>query len=66
MRVLKPGGELDLAAESLRIYSGCKIRKQDFNNDFSSECDLLGEKYSGHPAAAELTLNDVGVTKGSL
>ena len=60
MRMLQPRGELDLALEPLDRHARRELRRQQLDDDLSSERELRGHEDPRHPAAAELPLDGVG------
>ena len=61
MRVLEPGGELDLALEPLGAEGGGELGEEDLEGDRAVVPEVLGQVDDGHAAAAELTLERVAV-----
>ena len=66
MRVLQPGGELDLALEPLDVDRGAELGRQHLDDDLAAEPGLLGEEDAAHAAAAQLPQDAVGVAEGGL
>ena len=66
VRVLKSGGELDLALEALDVYGRARLRGQDLDDNLPAEPGLLGEEDTAHPAAAQLLQDAVGAAEGGL
>jgi len=62
--VLEPGGELDLAEESIRTEGSRELWAKQLERDRPIVPQVLGEPDGTHAAAAELTLEEVAVTQG--
>jgi hypothetical protein len=60
MRVLKPCGELDLAAETICVESGCEIGREDFDHYLAVELGVCRDEDARHASAAELAVDTVG------
>ena len=52
--VLQVGGGLDFLEEPLGPDQGRELGKQDLDGDFAIVAGIVGEKYRGHAAAAQL------------
>src|SRR4029079_15262942 len=55
VRMLEPGGELDLAAESLDVDSRAEVRRQNLDDDVAPERVLPGDEHPRHSSGRELT-----------
>jgi hypothetical protein len=64
MRVLQPGGELDLALEPIGAEGDGHRRQEDLEGDGSLVLEVPGEIDRGHPAPAELALDEVAIGQG--
>ena len=53
------GGELDLAEEPVGADGGREVGAEDFQGDLAVVAEVLGQEHDGHPALAELALEDV-------
>ena len=63
MRVLEPGGELDLALEAVDAHAGGELGRQHLDDDLAAERGARREEDARHAAAAELALDGVCVTE---
>jgi hypothetical protein len=63
MRVLQPGGELDLALEPPGARPGCVLRQEDLEGDRTVVAKVAREVDDSHAAAADLALDGVAVGK---
>ena len=64
VRVLEPGGEVDLALEALGAERGGELGEQDLEGDRAVVAEVVGQVDDGHAAAAELALERVAVGEG--
>jgi len=64
--MLEARGELDLAAEPLRIDPGGELGGEDLDDDAPMEPALLCDEDATHPTTAELSLEMVRVTERDL
>jgi hypothetical protein len=53
--VVEAAGESDLALESFAVDADGEIGGEDFDDDAAVAINIVGDEYSGHSAAAELT-----------
>jgi hypothetical protein len=65
VRMLQPGGELDLALEPLGTQRVGEIGVQDLKRDRPVVPEILREEDRGHPAPAELTLDPVAIRQAA-
>src|SRR6266545_185799 len=63
VRVLKLRSDLNLPSETLEVYRGSKIRRENLDHNLPLESSVLGDEHSRHPTAAELTRESVGSAK---
>ncbi len=66
MRMLKLGGELNLAAEALDVDAGGELGQEDLYHHPPAEGPLLGHEHARHASAAQLPLELVGLAEGEL
>ncbi len=59
VRVLQPGGDLDLAEEPVAADGDGELRPQHLHRDFAVVLEVFGQIDRGHPPAAELALQRV-------
>jgi hypothetical protein len=59
VRVLKPRGELDLAAESICVESRCEIGREDLDHYLAVELGISRDEDARHASAAELAVDTV-------
>ena len=59
VRVLQPGGDLDLPEEPVAADGGGELRPQHLYRDFAVVLEVLGQIDRGHAPAAELALQRV-------
>ncbi len=64
--MLELGGEVDLAAEPLDAHPGRQLGQQYLDDDPALERRLQRQEDAGHPAAAELALDPVGIAERAL
>src|SRR5207244_4938780 len=64
VRVLEPGGQLDLALEAFRSEGGGQLRVEHLERDRPLVLEIEGEIDDGHAAAPELALEHVAVPEG--
>ena len=64
MGMLEPGGEADLALETLGAEGGGELAEEHLEGDGPVVADVMGQVDGGHPAAAELALDGVAVGEG--
>ena len=57
--MLKAGGQLNLALESLSPEIGCELRVEHFEGDGSIVSEVMRQEDRGHAPAAELTLQTI-------
>jgi len=60
--MLQRGGEPDLTLEPLGAHPRGQLGREHFHHHLPAEPYFLGEEDATHAAAAELTLDTVGVT----
>ncbi len=66
MRVLQPGGELDLPLEALDVDRGAHIGGEHLDDHLTSQPGFLGEEDTAHPPASQFLQDAVGITQSSL
>ena len=66
VRMLKAGGDLDLAQEPLGTERGREVRTEDLDGDLSVMLQIFSEIDSRHSPAADLPLYRVSVSQSSL
>ena len=64
VRVVEPGGDLDLGEEPLGAEDGAELGAQDLERDFAIVLEVGGEVDRGHAAGAELALDAVAFFQG--
>ncbi len=64
--MLQLGGELDLPAEPLHIDGGGQLGEEHLHHDLSAEDAVERDEDAGHPAAAELALQEIGFSQRPL
>jgi hypothetical protein len=65
MRMLEPCGQLDLAEEALQALWPAQLRSHNLDRHRSLVAEVSSEIDGGHPAGADLSLEDVPLTQGS-
>ncbi len=65
VRVIEPGGQVDLAEEALGTQGSGELRMEQLQGDPPVMLEVLGEVDRGHAAAPELALEHVALTEGS-
>jgi hypothetical protein len=63
--MLEPGREADLALEPVGTERSGELGQEHLERYRPVVLDVVGEKDRGHPAAPQLTLEDVAIAKGS-
>jgi hypothetical protein len=66
VRVLEPGGELDLAKEALGAEGGSELGVKNLQSNRAVVPEIVGEKYRGHAATAKLPLDTVAISQAAL
>ena len=66
VRVVEPGGEVDLAEKPLGTQGGSQFGVEHLERDRSVVPEIAREVDRGHAAAAELALEHVAVGQGGL
>jgi len=66
MRMLKPGGELNFAAEAILVDAGRHLRRKDLDDDLAAQGDFVGEEDPTHPATPQLLVEQVLGAEGGL
>ena len=66
VRLLQPGGELNLARETLGSHVGREFGMQHLHDHGSAERDFGGDEDARHPAAREFAFDTVGVSECGL
>jgi hypothetical protein len=61
VRVIEPGGQVDLAEEALWTQSSGELRVEQLQRDPPVMLEVLGEVDRGHPPAPELALEHVAL-----
>ena len=61
VRVVEPGGDLDLGQEPFVAEDGAELGAEDLEGDLAVVLEVGGEVDRGHPAGAELALDAVAV-----
>jgi hypothetical protein len=61
--MLKAGGQLDLAAETLGAYSEDEFGRQDLDDNASRQAGFGGKEHPAHASATELALDGIGGTE---
>jgi hypothetical protein len=64
VRVLEPGGDFDLAGETLEPHRGGKIGPEHLDRDVPMVAEVLGEINRGHATLSEFSLEAVAVGQG--
>ncbi len=64
MGVIEPGGDLDLAQETLPTEDSSQLRAKDFDRDRPVMLDVLGEVDRRHATGTEFPLDGVAVGEG--
>src|SRR3990170_3557093 len=60
VRVLKLRGDLHLATEPATVYLGSQLRRENLDDDLSSQYPVGINEHTTHPATTELALDFVG------
>lgn len=66
MRVLQLGGKLDLAPEALYVHAGSQLWEEHLHHDLPAERTLESQEDPRHPSAAELALQQIGISQRPL
>ena len=61
--MLQPGGEPDLALETLGAHRGAKMRMQHLQGDGAIVAEVVRQPHGGHAAASQLVLKAVAITQ---
>ncbi len=61
VRMLEPGGQLDLPLEPLGAERGRQLGMEHLQGDGSLVANVLGQVDGGHPAPAELALEPIAI-----
>jgi hypothetical protein len=64
VRVLQPGGQLDLAAEPVLVDAGRHLGREDLDDDLAAELDFVRQEDAAHAPATELLLDPVRRAEG--
>ncbi len=64
VRVIEPGGQVDLTEETLRTQGSGELRVEQLQGDPPVMLEVLGEVDRGHAPAPELTLEQIPPTEG--
>jgi hypothetical protein len=66
VRVLQPGGELDLPLEPLDVDRGAHVGGEQLDDYLAAQPGFLGEEDTAHPSASQFLQDAVGITQGGL
>src|SRR2546430_9041302 len=64
--VLEPGGDPHLALETIDAQGGCELGRENLEDYPAAQGDLVREKDTAHPPAAQLPLDAVGACQVGL
>ena len=63
MGVTEPGRELDLTQKSLDTHGHRQLGAEQLEGDRAVMLDIVGQVDGGHPALAQLALDDVAIVE---
>ena len=66
VRMLQAGGDFDFLHEAIGAEGGREVGTEDLECYLALVVDVFGEIHRRHPALAQLALDDVAVTEGSI
>ncbi len=65
VRMLEPGGDLDLGEEAIAANHGAQLGMEDLDGDLAAVLQVFGEIHRGHAALAQLAVEAVTIGEGA-